>query len=223
MAVCRGERLTDLSGACVRDFWAAVIPLALTGIVLLSSVPPFSILLRIVHKPFKNFLTVHEAEALMYEDKNEGEDQSEDPSIPLWRTLLLSTVSLVETLLWVGVGCYSLIVNPQDTWAGLRDFLVAVTWLYASLRPIIWPTPTAPFDLFCLYAAHFGFGVVTFFGRVYDQYVLGLPMPGPIRSSVYIINIVAVAGLLLLVMNMPLGVPSKRVKKEDIVSHSSQF
>ena len=216
MAVCDGERLTDLSYACVRSYWAAVIPLALVGVVLLSSVPPLSNLLRIIHKPLSNFLPVHEAEALSSDEKDVVED--EDPTVPLWRTLLLSATSLVETLLWVGVGCYSLIVNPEDIWSGVRDLLVAATWFYAALRPIVRPTATAPWDLFSLFVAHFILDIVTFAGHLYDQYVFGLPMPSTIRSTVYIINIVAVGGLLVLVMNMPLGVPSKRVKKEDIVS-----
>ena len=216
MAVCDGERLTDLSYACVRSYWAAVIPLALVGVVLLASVPPLSILLRIIRKPLNNFLPVHEAEALTSGEKDLVDDEA--PAVPLWRTLLLSTVSLVETLLWVGVGCYGLVVNPEHTWGGMRDLLVAATWFYAALRPVVRPTATAPWDLFSLFAAHFLLDIVTFFGHLYDQYVFGLPMPSTVRSTVYIINIVAVGGLLVLLMNMPLGVPSKRVKKEDIVS-----
>ena len=152
--------------------------------------------------------------------KMEGKvvEDEEAPSVPLWRTLLLSTTSLVEALLWVGIGCYSLVINPEDTWNGVRDFLAAASWFYTTLRPIIWPTATAPYDLLVLYVVHFVFGIVVFFGHVYDHYVLDVPMPPPARTVVYIVNIVAVGGLVALVMSMPLGVPSKQVKKEEIVS-----
>ncbi|KAH9943429.1 multidrug resistance-associated ABC transporter [Epithele typhae] len=189
MALCGGTGLSDLSDACVPLLRAATAPLA-------------------------NFLTVHEAEALVSDEKTTEEEES--PSVPLWRTLILSSVSLVETLLWLGIGCYSLVVNQEETWNGVRDFLVAVTWCFAALRPVVVPPATAPLDLVCLFFIHFVLGIVTFFGLLYDQYVYEIPIPGTLRTTVYIVNLVAVAGLLLLVMKMPLNLPSSQVKKEDI-------
>ena len=217
MTVCGTASLTTLSDACVRGFWTAVVPTALVGLVILASLPPIHALLSIAQKPFTDFLSLQEAEALNTgeEDVAEGDDEVH---VPLWRTLILATISLVETLLWIGVGCYSLIVNPEDTWNGVRDFLVAATWFYATLRPVVWPTATAPSDLLSLFTAHLVLGIVTFFGHLYDRYVYSIPMPGTLRTVVYIINLVAVAGLLVLVLSMPLGIPSKRVNKEDIVS-----
>ena len=87
------------------------------------------------------------------------------PGVPLWRTLILSTVSLFETLLWLGIGCYTLIVKPEDVWNGVRDFLVAATWLYATLRPIVRPAATAPFDLLSLFSLHLILNSVVFFGH----------------------------------------------------------
>lgn len=210
--------MTTLSDACVREFWAAVIPLTIVRF-LFALPPPFYVLFRILRKPFTNFLPLHEAEALDA-GKDVVEQEGETSDVKLWRTLVLSTVSLVETLLWAGIGGYSFIVNPEDTWNGLRDLLVAATWFYATLRPVIWPTAMTPYDLFSLFTAHFLLGVVILFGRLYDQYVYGIPMPNTLRLTVYIINLVAVASVLILVLNMPMGVPSKRVKKEDIVSCS---
>ncbi|KAI0332194.1 multidrug resistance-associated ABC transporter [Cubamyces sp. BRFM 1775] len=218
MAVCNGASLTSLEDACVRGFWAAVLPFAFVGLVLVSAVPPIPALLRLLKKPFTNFLPLPEAEALIYGDEKGGEESEGEREnvVPLWRTLILSTVSLIECLLWLGIGCYSLIINPEDTWNGARDFLIAVTWFYAALRPIVRPTAIVPRDLFVLFALHLLLGVVTTVGNVYDHYVYAMPLPSLPLIVVYIVNIVAVAGAFLVVVNMPLGVPSKYVKKEEI-------
>ncbi|RPD61590.1 multidrug resistance-associated ABC transporter [Lentinus tigrinus ALCF2SS1-7] len=215
MTVCGGTSLTTLSDACVRCFWAAVVPTALVGLILLAAIPPVHALFRIVHKPFTDFLSLQEAEALLAGEDNVAEDD-EEAQVPLWRTLILSTVSLIECLLWVGVGCYTLVINPEDKWSGVRDFLVAATWFYATLRPVVWPTATAPPDLLSLFSAHLILGIVTFFGHLYDRYVYAMPMPAPLRTAVYVINLFAVAGLLVLVLNMPLAIPSKRISREEI-------
>ncbi|KAI8989077.1 multidrug resistance-associated ABC transporter [Trametes punicea] len=214
MAVCNGASLTSLSDACVRGYWAAVIPFAFVGLVLLSLIPPIRAILRFARKPFTNFLPLHEAEALIYGEDDVEED--EETVVPLWRTLVLSTVSLIESLLWVGVGCYSLIVAPEDTWNGVRDFLIAVTWFYAALRPIVRPTATAPIDLFILLGLHLVLGIITLFGILYDHYVYATPLPSVLLTAVYCINLVAVAGIFTVIMNMPLAIPSKHIKKEEI-------
>ncbi|KAI0772936.1 multidrug resistance-associated ABC transporter [Trametes elegans] len=214
MAVCNGVRLDTLSDACVRGFWAAVIPFVFVGLVLVSAIPPVRAALRIAKGPFTNFLPLHEAEALIAEDDTAEEE--EDDVVPLWRTLVLSTVSLIESLLWVGAGSYSLIVNPDDSWNSVHNFLIATTWFYAALRPIIRPTATVPYDLLVLFGLHLLFGFVTFFGYVYARYVYAVPFPSPLITAVTVINLVAVAGVFTVIMNMPLGIPSKRVKKEDI-------
>ncbi|KAI0372366.1 multidrug resistance-associated ABC transporter [Pilatotrama ljubarskyi] len=214
MAICDGQSLSSLADACVRGFWAAILPFAFVGLVLVSLIPPVRALFRMLKKPFTNFLPLHEAEALL-----SGEDQVEEEEenvVPLWRTLVLSTVSLIESVLWVGVGCYGLIVNPEETWNGLADFLVAATWFYAALRPIIRPTATVPYDLLVLFGLHLVFGIVTFLGHLYDRYVYAAPLPSPLLMTVYIVNLAAVAGVFTMIMNMPLAIPSKRIKKEEI-------
>ncbi|KAI0639291.1 multidrug resistance-associated ABC transporter [Trametes polyzona] len=214
MSVCNGQSLTSLSDACVRGFWAAVVPFAFVGLVLLSLTPPARFLIRIAKRPFTNFLPLREAEALISGDDTLADE--DENVVPLWRTLVLSTVSLVESLLWVGVGCYSLIVNPEVVWGGIRDFLVATTWFYAALRPILKPTAVVPYDLLILFGLHLVLGIVTLVGHVYDNYVYALPFPNPVLLTAEVINVVAVAGVFTVVMNMPLAIPSKQIKKEEI-------
>lgn len=216
MAACSGASLTSFSvDACVRNLWSAVVPFAFVGLALLSFTHPARVLLRAASKPFTNFLPLHEAEALIFGDDSAGEE--EEIAAPLWRTLVLSAVSLVECLLWVGVACYSLIDNPQDIWNGIGDILIASTWFYATLRLVIKPTATVPYDLLVLFGLHFVLGIVTFFGHLYDNYVYALPMPHWALVATEVVNLFVIAGVLTIVVNMPLGIPSKQVKKEAIV------
>ncbi|KAI0752859.1 multidrug resistance-associated ABC transporter [Daedaleopsis nitida] len=216
MTFCGHASLLALSDACVRGFWSAILPTALVGILLLATVPPIHQVLKTLQKPFAVFLTLTEAEALLTGEDPENVEEDNVPKVPLWRTLVISSVSLVETLLWLGVGCYNLIVEPENAWNGWRDFLVAATWFYATLRPVVWPAATVPYDLLTLFGAHLVLGLVTLLGHVYDHYVHGMPMPTTFHLVVYIGNLLAVSGLFILVMNMPLRTPSKHIKEENI-------
>ncbi|KAJ8487830.1 hypothetical protein ONZ51_g3940 [Trametes cubensis] len=216
MTVCSGTDLTSLSDACIRSFWAAILPFAFICLLLVSRVPPIPTLLCILEKPLQTFLSLPEAEALLYgEDDALVQENSGENVVPLWRTLVLSTVALVESVLWVSIGCYSLIVNPDDLWAGVHDFLIAITWFYAALRPITRPTATAPSDLFVLLSLHMILGSLVFFGHIYDHYVFAVPLPSPVMVAC-IFNLVAAIAVFVVVMNMPLEIPSKYVKKEEI-------
>ena len=217
MPVCSGTDLTSLSDACIRSFWAAILPFAFICLLLVSRVQPIPTLLCILEKPLQTFLSLPEAEALLYgEDDALVQENSGENVVPLWRTLVLSTVALVESVLWVSIGCYSLIVNPDDLWAGVHDFLIAITWFYAALRPITRPTATAPSDLFVLLSLHMILGSLVFFGHIYDHYVFAVPLPSPVMVAC-IFNLVAAIAVFVVVMNMPLEIPSKYVKKEEIV------
>lgn len=215
MARCDGESSTSSAGACLRNLWSAVIPFAFVVLALLSITSPVRVLLRAASKPFSNFLPLHEAEALISGDDSAGEE--EEIAAPLWRTLVLSTVSLIECLLWVGVACYSLIVNPQDVLNGVGDLLVAMTWLYAALRLVVKPTATVPYDLLVLFGLHLVLGTVTFFGHLYDNYVFAWPMPHGALVVTEVVNLLATAGVFTVVVNMPLGIPSKQVNRATIV------
>ncbi|CDO68601.1 hypothetical protein BN946_scf184996.g32 [Trametes cinnabarina] len=214
MAICNGANLSSLSDACIRGFWAAVIPFAFIVFVLVSLTPPVRLTLRIIKKPFTDFLPLAEVEALVYGDN--GREENAEDVVPLWRTLVLSTVSLIECLLWLGIGCYSLIVNPEDTWTVWRDVLIAATWFYAALRPIIRPTATVPYDLLVLFGSHLVLGTIIFLGLLYDRYVYAIPLSSPMVIVVHVVNLIAVGGVFTVVMNMPLAIPSKYIKKEDI-------
>lgn len=218
MVVCSGTSLASLGDTCVRELWAGVVPFAFVGIVLVSTTPPARFLLRTITKPFTNFLTLREAEALISGNENIPEEDRENAA-PLWRTLVLSTASLVESLFWIGLGCYSLILHSEDVWGGIRDFLVAITWFYAALRLIIKPTATVPHDLLVLIGIHLVFGTIIFFGHLYDSYAYALPPPNTFRLTAEIVNLLAVIGMFCVILNTPLEIPSKQVEKNNIVSY----
>ena len=90
--------------------------------------------------------------------------------------------------------------------------LIASTWLYAALRPIVSPVKTVPYDLFTLFALRFVFAVVQSFGFLYDSYAYGFPLPSSFAVALRVGDIVAVLSLLVVVLNMPL-VTSKTVKE----------
>ncbi|KAI0657563.1 multidrug resistance-associated ABC transporter [Cubamyces menziesii] len=214
--VCNGASITSLSDPCVRWFWAAVLPFTLVVLLLVSVIPPFPAALRVLKKPFENYLSLVEAEALLCNQDGANEEVERKDSAPLWRNLILSSLSLVECLLWAGVGCYSLVINPDDPWNGGRDLIIATTWFYAALCPIVRPKATVPTDLFLLFGLHIILGIFILCGYVYDYYAYGVPFPPP--SVIVAISAGLVAGLaaFVLVITMPIRIPSGRVNREDI-------
>ncbi len=207
MAVCDGTALTPLLGSCVRGYWASVIPFG-----FLIFVPLLRVLAK--HLRPKSYLTLEEAEALIPADDDVGEDAA---AAPLWRTVFLSTVSLLQCSAWIAAATYTVSVSPADIWNGVSHFLMATTWLYAGLRPLVKPLISFPYDLLVLFSLHLTCSTVVFVGYLYDSYVLVSSLE-PFIVAANALNIVAVTGVLAVVMSMPLAVPSKRIRKEDIVS-----
>ncbi|KAI0634339.1 multidrug resistance-associated ABC transporter [Trametes polyzona] len=214
LQVCGNKSLTTLSDACVRDLWTALAPFAFLILVLLSATPPARFLLHVFRKPFINFLTLHEAEALISGDgtiDEEGENM-----VPLWRTLILTAISLVQSLLWVGVGCFCLITWPETIWDGVRGIMMASTWFYAALRPIVKPVVVVPYDLLALLVLHVVLGIVALVGHIFDRYVSNSPLPHISSLVIEISSLISAAVLLPVLLNVPLAIPSKQVRKEEI-------
>lgn len=230
LSVCDGRPLTDFTDRCAREFWGAVLPGAFTLFLTLAVIPlphipgPLGRAIDTVKAWLTDFLTLPEAEAL---DSGEGleklGEESEKPLVPLWRSVLLSSLSLAETLAWLSVGSYVLIAEPLDPWRNVRPFIVAFAWFYAASRPITRPTATPPYDLFVLFLLQFVLAIVLSGGLVYDNRVSGVPYPPTWVLVAHIANLVAVGALIILILSMPLAVPSRRVKKEDIVCLQSLF
>lgn len=224
--LCPGSNALDLSDACVRASLGAIVPAALVLALCLfsiSCIPAFARpLTNAITFPFRSFLTLREAEALDSQGEKTG-DVVVDKTVPLWRTVLLSFVALVQALVWSAAGAYIIITNKTYTWTGIAQLLIAATWIYASCKPVFWPKPTIHFDLFALFMLHFVFGIILLGGALYEHEVFGVPLPPKLSFLGLISNLLATLVVLTVVGNMPFELPSDRIKKEDIyVKHSPE-
>lgn len=223
---CGRASLLDLSDSCIRATWAALVPAVFVVTLCLFSIPltlpAFAGKLgRVLKAPLDDFLTLREAEAL---DAGEPiSDDAEDApitnsAVPLWRTVALAFVALVQALIWLSAGAYILITHERDTWTGVCAVLIGSTWVYGVCKPVFWPKATAHLDLFWLYLAHFVFGVVLLGGVIYDHEILHVPLEPRVEFAGLIFNLVAIVIELAFVSTMPMELPSSRINQQDIVS-----
>ncbi|KAG1773289.1 hypothetical protein EV702DRAFT_1131440 [Suillus placidus] len=224
--LCPGSNALDLSDVCVRTSLGAIIPAALVLALCLfsiSRIPAFARpLTSAIELPLRSFLTLREAEALDGQGEKTG-DVVVDNAVPLWRTVLLSFVALVQALLWSAAGAYSIITTKAYIWMGIAQLLIAATWIYASCKPVFWPKPTVHFDLFALFVLHFVFGIILLGGTLYEHEVFGVPLPPQLQFLGLISNLIAILVVVTIVGNMPFELPSNRIKREDIyVKHSPE-
>ncbi|KAG2344835.1 hypothetical protein BDR05DRAFT_1016249 [Suillus weaverae] len=224
--LCPGSNALDLSDVCVRTSLGAIIPAALVLVLCLfsiSRIPAFARpLTSAIELPLRSFLTLREAEALDSQEETTG-DVVVDNAVPLWRTVLLSFVALVQALLWSAAGAYSIITAKAYIWMGTAQLLIAATWIYASCKPVFWPKPTVHFDLFALFVLHFVFGIILLGGTLYEHEVFGIPLPPQLQLLGLISNLIAILVVVTIVGNMPFELPSSRIKREDIyVKHSPE-
>ena len=217
-----GTTLLDFGDQFVRELWARILPFALV-ILFCATLIPVPGWVRSVWKrashPFRNSLTLEEAEA--YEAAHEHEKGGPpDHTIPTkpaaipW-AVVLSGLALLQVLGWLGLGSYSFAVQAQ-IWDVILPVVTAVTWLYASLRPIIWSSETVFYDLFALYLAHLVTGFVILGGLFFDHSVYQLPLPSQMALAARVLNLFVLIILLAIVLNMPFAVPSTRINKDDI-------
>ena len=216
-----GTNFLDLGDPFVRELWARILPSALVILFCATLIPvPERIrsAWRGVSHLFRNSLTIERAEA--YEAAH-GQavglvDHPPPKSVtPIFRTAALPSLALLQALAWLGLGSYSLAVNTS-IWDGILPVVTAVTWLYAFLRPIIWPSQTIFFDLFALYTAHLVTGLAILGGSFFDHDVYQLPLPSRIALVAQVANLAVITFLLATVLNMPFAVPSAKVDKEDV-------
>ena len=211
----------DFQSQCVREIWGSFLPAGLVLVLCFLSIPiPHAF--DTLCSPFKHFLTLHEAEALNGEtDKISSQDDMGDSAekVPVWRTVVLVFVGIVQCLSWIAHGSYRLHTDPRDIFGGLLPFLVAIAWFYTIIRPITHPIATSPFDLFSIYLVLFCVGSLRIGGILFDHNVFGLPWPSTITLVALSANLLALLVLLIVVVNTPLAVPSNRINKKDIVSY----
>jgi hypothetical protein len=227
-----------LDSACARTFWGAFIPAAFVFVLCVASIPIptcqwLSNFIRPVKALFVPFLTLQEAEALDVADAAEskaglGEVAQGEPGSEalieqveprhFWKPLFLSWIALIETLAWLGVASFNIIQDQRDPVYVASSFVFALTWLFATLRPILRPKPTPSYDLLVLYLIYFIAEVASLGAFVFNRHAYGTPFPNALALAVHVLNLGALLILIAIVFSMPLAIPSRRVDKEKIVS-----
>ncbi|CAA7263971.1 unnamed protein product [Cyclocybe aegerita] len=225
MGLCGDYGPLDFRSSCIRASWSALLPAAFVFILCLCSTPvprPFRRLLTIFSRPFQPFVTLHEAEAIdvkvdVVDTILDEEDALEvSKFVPMWRTVVFAFIGTAEALYWVFEGSYRLYNYEEMAWRGLLAFLMAASWLYSVVRPIARPTATPPYDLFSLYLALLVASLLQIGGVIYDHTVLDLPFPSTFSILAHVADLLAILVLLVVVVTMPLAVPSNRVDKKEI-------
>ncbi|KAJ6615389.1 multidrug resistance-associated ABC transporter [Mycena sp. CBHHK59/15] len=218
----------DFGDECIRRSWSAVVPFVIVLALCISSlhIPLPSLVRRfsaLVKAPFTEYMTLHDAEAVDVQSATAGEmaadvkDVDVLETVPLWRTLVFSFAGIVQSLAWVaGAAFYLSTTSPVDGWEVARRFFMALSWLYTSVRPIAFPSATSPYDLFFLYLLHSVGGVLLLGGHIFDYGVGEKPLPSTLTLVGLSLNLGVLFVLLYIIVQMPMNLPSTRVKKEDI-------
>lgn len=166
--------------------------------------------------PFKQFLTLREAEGLLIPGMEGIEvEQVVRYDIPVWRPLL-AVIGVVQCIAWVGLSAFSF-ATEERVWMGISELLVSATWMYTVVRAATHLTATPPYDLFTLYLVYFVTGFIQFAGYLFEYSVDGIPLPGwPVLVGMCV-NVASTLVVLLAVLTMPLNVPSGRTDVAQIV------
>ncbi|CAE6421059.1 unnamed protein product [Rhizoctonia solani] len=128
-----------------------------------------------------------------------------------WRQVTFAVLALLETAGWAAV-----VVNRARHSDGLLALVTAITalvsWVYAALRPSIWPSRTPYYDLFTIYFSHFLAACVAL-------YEASTSTTGSIgfsagRVGQVLNSLVTFVGLVIIV-NMPLTIAGEPEINED--------
>ncbi|KAI0257019.1 hypothetical protein BJV78DRAFT_1272168 [Lactifluus subvellereus] len=234
MSDCRlSSEIWRLDLPCARSFWGAVIPAAFVFLLCLIAIPVptwLSNLIRPIKRHSTPFLTLQEAEALDVAAASEskaalGEGGQGEPEAVggeqvesglFWKPLLLSWIALIETLVWLGIASFTIIQDQRDPVYVASPFVFALTWLFATVRPIVRPTPTPPFDLFTLYLIHTVVELVSLASFAYNKHAHDTPLPLALTFVAHILNLAVLLILVTITLSMPLAIPSNRIDKAKI-------
>ncbi|KIO27861.1 hypothetical protein M407DRAFT_22914 [Tulasnella calospora MUT 4182] len=187
--------------------------------------------LQALFNPFKTFLTVDDAEEIIAQAEQTGlidgakpAPTSEPEPAPsygaLWRTIILTVFSLLESLAWLALGSYRAYTFSKTPTPEILPiyialpFVTALTWLYACLRSFTrYPRSTPPYDLFTLFLVYFTAGCLDWAVLLYEKATMGWPWPQRIVLAAMVWHWITVLLLLIVILRMPLGVESARVQR----------
>lgn len=182
---------------------------------------PVSNALKFFRTPFDSFITLAEAESINAEGSSVDAYSKKKINAPAWFTILLSSMALLETVFWMGLTSFLLAAANDDENYGQYPLWVALkvlSWIYASIKPIIQPTATTPYDLFVIYIVQFVVAVVDIGEIIFDHYVYDILLPSGLVITLHIVNISISVLSLVLVLSQPLAIPADYIPRNEIVS-----
>lgn len=217
----------DFGDRCIRETWAYLFPTGIVFFLCLFSLP-FSLPPRVRRvlglDALQPFLTLEEAEVLS-SDVHALDRDGESATVPkpsLWRTVMLTSISLLEGTAWFGLGMYYRVIGDPIEASSILPPLLGLSWIYAVLRSSLRPSVTVPYDLLILFVVHVVMGLWVIGALVYAQYVLDEALPGIGWMMGIGACMAGVVVQLAIVINMPMAVPDSRIKK-DVVSAVYSF
>ncbi|KAJ7662919.1 multidrug resistance-associated ABC transporter [Mycena rosella] len=216
MELCSGSGAFEFGDPCVRSSWSALLPILAVVALSLSALP-----IRLpaaIKAPFAPYITLHEAEALDLQRESVGDAHIDVPeAVSRGRSFVFAFAGLLQSLAWLtSAAFYFFTAEPFEVWSFTRRLLVALSWLYVTVRPIAAPSATAPYDLFLIFILHTVGGVLLLGGHLFDYGVGEAPLPPTPILIALSANLALVLVLLCVTVQMPMNLPSTRVKKEDI-------
>ena len=218
---CSGS-FVSWTDSCTRSYFQSLPPLVFIVIVLFFQIPLTQKLYGIIKPAFTPWLPLSEAEALLEVDSSPSVGEPSVPrgsrfKPPLWRTICLSGLALVETISWLTIASYRIVLSTGGPdYRVISPFLSFLSWLPAVVAPVFRPTLTPPYGLFLLYLLQLVTGVFRFGAIWYDRDTLG------IRVNAWNVagttaNLVVVLTLVSIVLRMPLNLPRNKIIEEKIV------
>ncbi|EJD46367.1 P-loop containing nucleoside triphosphate hydrolase protein [Auricularia subglabra TFB-10046 SS5] len=210
-AFCPNSSLWDVTDACSRAIWSAGIPAAIALFFAARPVLQAVGLGRAVTFPFKPFLTLDEAEEILYPHDATPDAPPPARSKATASGIALSALAGAEAVAWILVAAF--FVPATTAWA---PALIALTWVYSAARLILRPRPTPHYGLLTLWVAHFVLGVIDVGALLFMHAAHNAPLPEHLAGLARATNLTAVALVVALTVTRPLALPSRHVPVDNI-------
>ncbi|KAL8286389.1 hypothetical protein RQP46_004406 [Phenoliferia psychrophenolica] len=173
---------------------------ALTAVALISSIAPV---------PTPPFLRRFIRQEHLRPEEALGGPTPTLKKTPAWKPAVLSSIASCEAAGWIGYAAWTSAKTHGEIW---ESALMAISWTYLALVPIIKHSVTAPWPLGILYLAHTAFTFVRFL-----NYILATSQAPfwTIGTVLHLLALVPEAVLLATFASYPLQPYEKPVRSED--------
>lgn len=230
--------LQNVGNNCIRAWWTALAPTSVVAFNLarlLYNRLPY----RPLSSTFSNFLPLEEAVSLLNENANgvtrtissDDWDLGHEHKKDKWKVGILVVPAGLETAYWGFWICRFVLEllrtkdeddnTPVAAYEVVTTTLLAISWLYALLRPLFLRKPlTIPYDLFTLYLSMLGVTGLNIGAIIYKEYVYGPGGPAPRTDHgtilALMVHVFILFVLLSVTVSLHTGIPPRGVDREKI-------